>query len=103
MSIRAGVHAYDRSYSQLYFTDGRSGVNISVEVSGGDQLQLRASRAGSSTRNSSAEAGDGPVTFFIEALTTWRFGNNLAAVSGGDALQLSSPGLSNSTLIEVHG
>ena len=98
VSIRAGIHAYDRSYSRLWFTDGRSGVNISVEVSGGDELQLRASRVGASD-----EAAGGPVAFFLEALTTWRFGNDIAAVSGGKTLQLNSFGLSNSTLSEVDG
>jgi hypothetical protein len=102
--LRAGIHAYDRSYSQLYFTDGRSGVNISIEVSGGQNLQLRASRVGSSL--GSADGVDsGPVTLFIEALTTWRFANDLAATANGTALRLNSPGSStvNATLIELDG
>ena len=107
VSIKAGVHAYDRSYSQLYFTDGRKGVNVSVEVSGGDDLQLRVSRIGVDgihdyTQVQTEQTTDAPVTFFVEALSTWHFGNRLAVLEG-KALWLSCPGLSNSTLIELDG
>ena len=102
-SIRGGVHAYDRSYSQLFFTDGRAHVNISLEVSGGQELQLRARNVGGGGVGGARQAVAGPVTLFIEALTTWRFGNDLALVAG-DALQLNSPGSSNnSTLVETDG
>jgi hypothetical protein len=40
--------------------------------------------------------------FFVEALSTWHFGNRLAVLEG-KALWLSCPGLSNSTLIELDG
>lgn len=107
VSIKAGVHAYDRSYSQLYFTDGRKGVNVSVEVSGGDDLHLRVTRIGVDgmhhhTQVQTEQATDASVTFFVEALSTWHFGNKLAVLEG-NALWLSCPGLSNSTLVELDG
>jgi hypothetical protein len=85
-NVRVGLHAYNRSYAQLYFWGPQ--VNISLEFSGGQQLQLRATRVdnvSSGDRNSSRN-----IVLVVAGATTWKRANTVSLATAPDRLHFAT-------------
>ena len=90
LGVRVGPHAYDRSYAQYYVQGG--GKNVSIEFSGGSELQLLVTNV----EGAANDDNDFAVVFYAEAL--WERAASIAVAPNGTALHLAPWGLDAVTL-----
>ena len=100
--IRLGMHAYDRSYSQLHVAVGR--CNLSISASGGSELRLlveqvpSANASANASTNASANASADPcegLLLVLIGLSTWYRANRVSS-DGASHLSFASYGLGTS-------